>query len=44
MAGIVGSPDFNSYLYIQKLPVLNSSIHHDLYGLHALLGSDVGGN
>jgi len=31
MAEIVGSPDFDSYLYAQKLPVLNSSFHHDLY-------------
>jgi hypothetical protein len=44
MAGIVGSPDFDSYLYSQKLPVLNSSFHHDLYVPHALRGLDVGGN
>jgi hypothetical protein len=44
MTGIVGSPDFDSYLYSQKLPVLNLSFHHNLYVLHALLGLDVGGN
>jgi len=36
MAGIVGSPDFDSYLYSEKLPFLNSSIHHDLYFMHSL--------
>jgi hypothetical protein len=44
MAGIVGSPDFDSYLHSQKVPVLNSSFDHDLYILHVLLALDVGGN
>jgi hypothetical protein len=35
MAGIVGSPDFDSYLYYQNLPVLNSSFHHNLYFMHS---------
>ena len=35
MAGIVGLPDYDSYLYTQKLPVLNSSFHHDLYFMHS---------
>jgi len=35
MAGIVGSTDFDSYLYSQKLPYLNSSFHHDLYFMHS---------
>jgi len=35
MAGIVGSPDFDSYLYSQILPFLNSSFHHDLYFMHS---------
>jgi len=35
MAGIVGSPDFDSYLYSQKLPFLNSSFNHDLYFMHS---------
>ena len=39
MAGIVGSPDFDSYLYSQKLPFLNSSFHHDLYFMHCWDGT-----
>jgi len=35
LAGIVGSSDFDSYLYSQKLPFLNSSFHHDLYFMHS---------
>jgi len=35
MAGIVGSPDFDSYLHSQKLPSLNSSFHHDLYFMYS---------
>ena len=31
MAGIVGSPYIDSYLYSQNLPFLNSSFHHDLF-------------
>jgi len=35
MAGIAGSPDFESYLYSQKLCCPNSSFHHDLFFMHA---------
>jgi len=35
MAGIVGSPCFDSYLYSQKLPFLNLSIHHELFFMHS---------
>ena len=35
MAGIVGSPYFDSYLYFQNLPFLNSSFHHDLLVMHS---------
>jgi hypothetical protein len=34
MAGNVGSPNIDSYLYSQKLPVLNSNFHYDLYFMH----------
>jgi len=35
MAGIVGSPYFDSYLYSQKLPFLNSSFHNNLFFMHS---------
>jgi hypothetical protein len=35
MAGIAGLPDFESYLYSQKLPDLNSNFHDDLYFMHS---------
>ena len=34
MAGIVGSPDFDSYMCSQKLAFLNSSFDHDLFFMH----------
>ena len=34
MAAIAGSPCFDSYLYSQKLPFLNSSFRHDLFFMH----------
>jgi uncharacterized short protein YbdD (DUF466 family) len=37
IAGIVGLPDFDSYLYSQELPVPNSSFHHDLYFMHSCI-------
>jgi len=35
MAGIAGSPYFDSYLYSQKLRCPNSSFHHDLIFMHS---------
>jgi len=35
MAGIAGSPDFDSYLYSQKLRCPNWSFHHDLILIHS---------
>jgi hypothetical protein len=35
MAGIIGLPYFDNYLYFQKLLFLNSSFHHDLLFIHS---------
>ena len=35
MSAIAGSPYFDSYVYSQKLPFLNSSFHHDLFFMHS---------
>jgi hypothetical protein len=35
MSAIASSPYFDSYLYSQKLPFLNSSFHHDLFFMHS---------
>jgi len=35
MAGIVGSPYFDKYLYSQKLPFLNLSFHHNLFFMNS---------
>ena len=35
MSAIAGSPYFDSYLYSQKLPFLNSSFRHDLFFMHS---------
>ena len=35
MSAIAGSPYFDSYLYSQKLPFLNSSFHQDLYFMYS---------
>jgi hypothetical protein len=34
MAGIVGSPYFDNYLYSEKLPFPYSSFHYDLIVMH----------
>jgi len=35
MAGIVGPPDYDSYLHSQMQPIPDSSFHHVLYFMHS---------